>query len=488
MKILTAAEMRDVDARTIAAGIPGLILMENAAHRVVEALEREFAPLREQRIIVFCGKGNNGGDGLAIARLLHVRVKPAMLDVVLGCHPDQLNGDASANFAMLRASGFEAIHDHVPEEARGATLLIDAVLGTGIEGDARGRAADLILEMTFGLPHAKICAVDLPSGMSSDSGESGTPVARADVTVTFTAPKLCHAMPPNCDRVGKLIVGRIGSSDAMMEAIPRNWLDRAAFAELLEPRARAGHKGTYGHVLVIAGSKFKPGAAAMAGMAALRAGAGLVTVASEEGALGAIAAHTPELMTEPLVDIDRLIEGKTVVAIGPGLGTAPETVAMVLRVIAECPLPVVVDADALNALAGREWPGAAGPRVLTPHPGEMARLLGHTVNDRIGDAVSYSKHFGVILLLKGQRTVIAMPDGNVWINPTGTPAMATAGSGDILTGLMAGLIAQHPSQVQEAVLAAAWLHGRAGELAAEALGEMPVMATDLLRYFPEALR
>ena len=235
-----------------------------------------------RKLLLYCG------DGLAIARLLHVCVKPAMLDVVLGCHPDQLNGDASANFAMLRASGFEAIHDHVPEEARGATLLIDAVLGTGIEGDARGRAADLILEMSFGFPHAKICAVDLPSGMSSDSGESGTPVARADVTVTFTAPKLCHALPPNCDRVGKLIVGRIGSSDALMDAVPRNWLTRAAFSELLEPRARAGHKGTYGHVLVIAGSRFKPGAAALAGMAALRAGAGLVTVASE-GALGVIA-------------------------------------------------------------------------------------------------------------------------------------------------------------------------------------------------------
>lgn len=488
MKILTAEEVRSVDARTIASGIPGLILMENAAHRVVEALEQEFAPLHDQRIIVFCGKGNNGGDGLAIARLLHVRVKPAMLDVVLGCHADELNGDASANFAMLRACGFEAIHDHVPDEARGATLLIDAVLGTGVEGNARGRAADLILEMTYGFPHAKICAVDLPSGMFADSGESGTPVARADVTVTFTTPKLCHALPPNCDRVGNLIVGRIGSPDALMEEIPRNWLDRSAFAELLEPRTRGGHKGTYGHALVIAGSKFKPGAAAMAGMAALRAGAGLVTVASEECALGAIAAHAPELMTEPLVNVEQLIEGKTVVAIGPGLGTAPETVAMVLRVIAECPLPVVIDADALNALAGREWPGAAGPRVLTPHPGEMARLLGHTVNDRIGDAVSYAKHFGVTLLLKGQRTVIAMPDGAIWINPTGTPAMATAGSGDILTGLMAGLIAQHPARLQEAVLAAAWLHGRAGELAAAALGEMPVMATDLLRFFPDALR
>ncbi|MFN0100478.1 MAG: NAD(P)H-hydrate dehydratase [Bryobacteraceae bacterium] len=488
MKILSAAEMREVDRRTIESGIPGLILMENAAHRVVEVLARECAPLKDQRILVFCGKGNNGGDGLAIARLLHVRFRPASLDVILSVKPQELEGGAAANLRMLRASGFEAIHDHVPDDARGATLIVDALLGTGIEGDARGRAAELIIELSFGFPGAKICAVDLPSGMASDSGKSGTPVARADFTVTFTAPKLCHALPPNCDRTGRLTVARIGSPEALLENIPCNWIEPSLFSDLLDPRARDGHKGAYGHVLIIAGSHNKPGAAAMAGIAALRAGAGLVTVASAESALGAIAAHAPELMTVPLSEIAEALDKKTVVAIGPGLGTEPETVALVRRLVAETVQPMIVDADALNALAGFEWPGAAGPRIMTPHPGEMARLQGRPVEDRVDDARDLAKHFGITLLLKGQRTVIADATGECWINPTGTPAMATAGSGDILTGLIAGLAAQHPTRLIETTIAATWLHGKSGELAAAELGELPVIATDLLKYLPAAIR
>ncbi|MBM3784749.1 MAG: NAD(P)H-hydrate dehydratase [Acidobacteria bacterium] len=498
MRVLTAAEMREVDRLTIEAGIPSLILMENAAHRVLEALQREFAPLRDQRIVVFCGKGNNGGDGLAVARLLHAMVRPAALDVVLASAPELLAGDAAANYRMLRASGFEAIHNRVTDELRGATLLIDALLGTGIEGDARGRPAELIVEMSFGFPGARICAVDLPSGMQSDSGDSGSPVARCDLTVTFTAPKVCHALAPNCDRIGKLVVGRIGSPDSLLEEIPRRLLGPSDISEVLEPRAKGGHKGTYGHVLVLAGSRGKPGAAALAGMAALRSGAGLVTVASAESVTGAIGAHAPELMMEGLAetpeggiadqDVEALLRGKSVVAIGPGMGLAASTVALVRRLIATCTVPMIVDADALNALAGREWPGAAGPRVLTPHPGEMARLLGHPVTSRLDDAREFAKHFGLTLLLKGQRTVIATPDGNCWINPTGTPAMATAGSGDVLTGMLAGLTAQNGARQLEAVLAAAWLHGKAGECAAAVLGEMPVTATDLLRFLPEALR
>lgn len=488
MKILTAAEMSEVDRRTIESGIPGIILMENAAHRVVEVLARECAPLKDQRILVFCGKGNNGGDGLAIARLLHVCVKPASLDVILAAPPADLKGDAYANLVMLRASGFEAIHDQVPDDARGATLIIDALLGTGIEGNPRGRAAELVIELSFGFPGARICAVDIPSGMNSDSGHSGTPVARADFTVTFTSPKLCHALPPNCDRTGPLTVGSIGSPASLMEEIPRHWIEPSLFAELLEPRARAGHKGAYGHVLVIAGSHHKPGAAAMTGIAALRAGAGLVTVASAESALSAIAAHAPELMTVPFSQLAEALPNKTIIAIGPGLGTEPETVALVRRLVAEAPQPMVIDADALNALAGIEWPGAAGPRILTPHPGEMARLQGRPVDDRLNDARDLARHFGITLLLKGQRTVIAAANGEVWINPTGTPAMATAGSGDILTGLIAGIAAQHPQRLHEATIAAAWLHGKSGELAAAELGEMCVIATDLLKYLPHAVR
>lgn len=499
MKILTAAEMREVDRQTVESGIPGLILMENAAHRVVETLEREFSSsLRDQRIVVFCGKGNNGGDGLAVARLLHTRFRPASLDVVMACSPAELSGDAALNFQMLRSCGFEAIHDHVPEETRNSTLVVDALLGTGISGNAKGRVAELIIELSFGFPGARICAVDMPSGMNSDSGESGKPVAKADFTVTFTAPKICHAMPPNCDAVGRLTIGRIGSPDSLMESVKRNWVEPSAFHELLERRARGGHKGTYGHVLVIAGARNKPGAAAMAGMAALRAGAGLVTVASAARATAIIGVHAAELMVESLLEtpagalddqnLDQLMMGKTILAIGPGLGIAPETVALVRRLVATCPLPMVIDADALNALAGFEWPGAAGPRILTPHPGEMARLIGRKVENRLEEASEFARHLGIILVLKGQRTVIASETGECWINPTGSPAMATGGSGDILTGLLAGLAAQHPTRLLEATLAATWLHGVCGEKAAESLGEMPVIATDLLQFLPSAIR
>jgi NAD(P)H-hydrate epimerase len=498
VKILTAAEMREVDRRTIELGIPGLILMENAAHRVLEVLARQCPPLRDQRILVFCGKGNNGGDGLAIARLLHVHIRPASLDVILSAPPEELHGDAAANLTMLRAAGFEAIHSEVPDEARGASLIIDALLGTGLSGDPRGRAAELIIELSFAFPAAKICAVDLPSGMASDSGLSGTPVARADFTVTFTAPKLCHALPPNCDRTGALTIARIGSPDSLLEDIPRNWSDPADFADLLEPRSRSAHKGSYGHVLVLAGSRSKPGAAAMAGLAALRSGAGLVTVASAASAVSAIAAHTPELMTVPLAetpsgsvadqDLDLILANKTILAIGPGLGTEPETVALVRRLTADSRLPLILDADGLNALAGLQWPGAAGPRILTPHPGEMARLQGRPVDARLPDTIDLARHLGVTVLLKGQRTVIAAPSGECWINPTGSPAMATAGSGDILTGLIAGLAAQHPARLNEATIAAAWLHGKAGELAAASLGELSVIATDLLKFLPAAFR
>lgn len=498
MKILTAAEMREVDRATIGAGIPGLILMENAAHSVVEVMERACGPLKDHRILVFCGKGNNGGDGLAIARILHTRHRPAALDVVLAAPPGEFLGDAAANFAMLRASGFESIHDAVPEDARTATIVVDALLGTGIEGDARGRAAELIIELSFGFPGARIFAVDLPSGMASDSGHSGTPVARADYTVTFTAPKLCHALPPNCDRVGSLTIARIGSPDSLLEAIPRHLSGPSLFSELFEPRPRDAHKGTFGHLLVIAGARDKPGAAAMTGVAALRTGAGLVTIASAASAISAIASHAPELMTAELpetasghvadADLSALLRGKTVVALGPGLGTAPETVALVRRLVADCPLPLVLDADGLNAIAGTEWPGAAGPRILTPHPGEMLRLQGRPIEDRLSDTAGLARHFGVTLLLKGQRTIIASADGETFVNPTGTPAMATAGSGDILTGMIAGLAAQFPHRLQEATLAAAWLHGRAGELAAAELGEWGVLATDLLRFLPAAVR
>src|SRR4051794_3568595 len=314
MKVLTAAEMREVDRRTVELGIPGIVLMENAAARVIEAMAERFAPIGTQRIAVLCGKGNNGGDGLAIARQLHTRFRPASLDVVLLAAPEDLKGDAAANYRMLLAAGGEVLRE-IPARARMATLVVDALLGTGLAGPASGPMREAIREINSGFPLAKAVAVDIPSGLPSDSAEATGEFARADLTVTFTARKVAHALPPNCDRMGELVIGAIGSSPHLYEDVWLSRVERSMVADLLAPRPRWGHKGTFGHVLVIAGSPGRTGAAAMAGLAALRAGAGLVTVASDERALPQIAAHAPELMTMAIGD--RMYEGKTVIAIGP---------------------------------------------------------------------------------------------------------------------------------------------------------------------------
>jgi ADP-dependent NAD(P)H-hydrate dehydratase / NAD(P)H-hydrate epimerase len=465
-KVLTAAEMRAIDARTIEAGIPGIVLMENAAHRVVEVLEREFAPLAEQRIVIFAGKGNNGGDGLAIARLLFTRFAPRALDVVLAAEPHP-------QITLLRACGFTAIHQSIPNHARLATIVIDALLGTGLTGPAREPYASLIGEINTGFPLARTVAVDLPSGMNADTGQAAGAVVHADYSVTFTAPKRAHLLGHG---LGQITVSPIGTPPSLMDEIPLQRNEPIAWRHLLAPRPAEGHKGTFGHVLAIGGAAGKTGAISMTGLAALRMGAGLVTVATSAPSL-----PTPELMTAPL-DAAWPLARKHSVALGPGLGLDPRAPGLVR----DCPLPMIVDADGLNSLAGAMPAAFAGPRVFTPHPGEMARLLGRPVGDRIADAQSLAAATGAFVVLKGHRTIIASPDGHAAINPTGSPAMATAGSGDILTGLLAALLATAPPW--EATLAAVYLHGLAGELAAVELTERCVIATDLLRFLPEAIR
>jgi hydroxyethylthiazole kinase-like uncharacterized protein yjeF len=498
MRVLTVAEMREVDRRTAEMGIPGIVLMENAAHRVVEFLAEHCTPLVSQRIAVLCGKGNNGGDGLAIARQLFTRFHPRVLHVVLLAAAEDLRGDAAANFRMLQVCGCPVLHE-IPPEARNATLVVDALLGTGVTGAANGRMLDAIREINTGFPLAKVMAVDIPSGMAADSGESAGEFARADFTVTFTAPKPAHVLPPNCDRVGELVVGAIGSPPSLYEDAWMSLLEPAMFRPLLAARPRSGHKGTFGHVLIVAGSRGKTGAAAMSGLGALRAGAGLVTVASAASAIAEISAHAPELMTEPLAQtpmgsialnagLEKVAEGKTVIAMGPGLGRHADIDMLVASAVETFPQPMVLDADALVGQVA----GAAGKiRVLTPHPGEMARLTGKTTaevqQDRVGTARAFATARSVILVLKGERTVLAFPDGRVWINPTGTPAMGTGGTGDILTGMISGFLAQFPKQPAEAVAAAVYLHGLAGEIGARAVGEKSLIATDLLKYLSDAI-
>ena len=498
MKILTAAEMREVDRLTIERGIPGIVLMENAAHRVLEAMAKRFRPLAAERIVVLCGKGNNGGDGMAIARQLFTRVRPVALHVVLVASPEELKGDAAANYRMLEFCGCK-VESEIPSAARNATLVVDALLGTGISGAATGRMLDAIREINNGFPLARVVAVDIPSGMPTDSGDSAGEFARADLTVTLTAPKPAHALAPNCNHIGELVVGPIGSPESLYESARLWLLEPAMFRALLAPRPPEGHKGTFGHVLVVAGSRGKTGAAVMSGLGAMRAGAGLVTVASAESAIPTIASHAPELMTEPLAETLRgsialnarltdAAEGKTVLAMGPGLGRHPEIEVLVRTAADTFAQPMVLDAD---ALVGDNFGPPERVRVLTPHPGEMARLTGKPTaevqKDRVAAARDFAGQHRVTLVLKGERTVIAFADGRAWINPTGTPALGTGGSGDVLTGMIAGFLAQFSKQPDEAVGAAVYLHGLAAQLAAREIGEKCFMATDLLRYLGRAM-
>jgi NAD(P)H-hydrate epimerase len=358
-------------------------------------------------------------------------------------------------------------------------------------------------------PLADVVAVDVPSGVASDSGEVPGEAVLAKHTITFTAPKPCLVLSPACELAGKVHVAPIGTPPDFFEkdeAILLSVSEPADFAPMFRPRVADSNKGLYGHVLVIAGGRGKTGAAAMAGIAALRAGAGLATVASAASAISAIASFAAEIMTEPLAETDSgaiamrvpgdpalqaILEKKTVIAIGPGMGQHPETAQFILGLVQECRIPMVVDADALNALAGTRLRFSA-PRIFTPHPGEMSRLTGKPIaeiqSDRIGVARAFAAEHNVNLVLKGNRSVIAFPDGRVWINPTGSPAMATGGTGDVLTGMIAGMVAQFPNEIDRALLAAVYLHGRAGELGAEQLGEKPLIATDLLGFLPEAMR
>jgi hydroxyethylthiazole kinase-like uncharacterized protein yjeF len=490
MKVLTAAQMREVDRLTIERGIPGIILMENAGHRAVEFLAARFSPLSGHRIAILCGKGNNGGDGLVVARQLYIRYRPQELHVVLKADPASLQGDAAANFRMLAACGCPFSRE-VTAAMRTSTLVIDALLGTGINGPAAGAMLDSIREINTGFPLARIVAIDIPSGMPSDSGFPLGESVRADYTVTFTALKVSQALPPNCDHMGELSVAPIGSPPELLDEVSLELVERDQFRRLLAPRARSGHKGDYGHVLVIGGAQGKTGAAAMAGLAALRAGAGLVTVAGSEPNLTPIA---PELMTAPLPDsgsIEAVAQRKDVIAIGPGLGAEPGLVSLTRSLTAGSEKPMVIDADGLNALAGSGWSSGGYLRVLTPHPGEMSRLTGKTVAaieaDRVGAARSFAVAKKICLVLKGQRSLIAFADGRVWINPTGTPAMATGGTGDILTGLISGFLGQFPNQPEQAIAAAVYLHGLAGELGAAVKGEKSLIAADLLEFLPAAI-
>jgi ADP-dependent NAD(P)H-hydrate dehydratase / NAD(P)H-hydrate epimerase len=506
MKILTANQFRTIDR------LSGntITLMENAGARVVEIIEERFENLEDLQVYVLCGKGNNGGDGFVVARLLVER--GCVPHVLLFADEAEITGDAAAKLALLKALGESPtviLNETQWVEFTGEeepALVIDALLGTGITRPVDGLYRAVIESLPELFPEAPVLAVDLPSGLAADSGEVSGPAIQADLTVTFTALKRCLVFPPAHKYAGDVIVVDIGNPEDLVCAPEHNLnlITADDFPEALHRRQEDTHKGDYGKVIIVGGSRGKSGAAAMAGQAALRSGAGLVTVATPFSCLALVASSMPELMTEPLEETDagtiangsivHLLEDKTVLGLGPGLGTHPETQAMARIALREASIPVVLDADGLNAFNGNvaELRGTANrPVVITPHPGEMARLIQRETAQVNASRVDVAREFAMAqqlyVVLKGFRTVIALPSGQVFINASGNPGMATGGMGDILTGMLSGILAQKSlGTFGERLLFAVHLHGLAGDLAAEEIGEESLVATDLLYYIGAA--
>ncbi|HZY61429.1 MAG TPA: NAD(P)H-hydrate dehydratase [Edaphobacter sp.] len=509
MKILTAAEMDAADRRTAEeAGVSLQDLMESAGSAVAAFCLRQYPAAK--RITVLCGKGNNGGDGLVAARLLAQADKKARV-LLLGAEND-VKGEAAEALARLRVANTKIEILEIADEAALSSawgnedLFIDAVVGTGFKPPLRGlalAARDLLLKSS-----GPVVAVDLPSGWDADSTKEKEDGAfRADAVVTFTAPKLAHVFGHlTQDTFGPVVVANIGSPDAVVQSeTALTWTGSAkVLAE--QPREMNSNKGKFGHVLVVGGSWGKAGAPAMASLGALRTGAGLVTAGVGERIVNIVAGVAPELMVHPLAEkmrlltnlqgqrFERLMKGISVLAIGPGLGTDGDAPEFARELVRKTKVPVVIDADGLNAFDGKAklLNGAGRTMVLTPHPGEMARLAGMTVKeieaDRIGLARRFATEHQLTLVLKGWRTLVAHPDGRVAVNTTGNPSMAKGGSGDILTGIIAAMLAQFPADVARAVETAVYLHGLAGDFAACAMDEHTVLATDTVGHLSDAFR
>ena len=512
MKILTSREMRDIDRRAIEGiGIPGVVLMENAGRGIVRALRDRFPDLRAERVVIVAGKGNNGGDGLVAAR--HLSNLGARPEVLLVAAKEEVGGDAAVNLAAAIGSGIAVTEAgdaagwrKCRAKAFGATVLVDALFGTGLAKPLEGFLAAVVADINRS--RAFKLAVDIPSGLSADTFELIGPAVEADLTVTLAAPKVAHVFPPAADLVGDLVVAPIGIPPALFDRpeLRLELVEEASVAPFFRKRRKDTHKGTFGHVLIVAGSVGKSGAAVLAGRAALRTGAGLVTVATAGPALASVARGMAELMTEPLAAtpagtvaaaalprLVALLKGKSAALVGPGLTTDASTAELVLGLLPKIKVPCVIDADGLNIAAARpEVLGRlAGPAVLTPHPGEFARLAGRTSDEvlrrRLEMVPEFAVRHKVIVVLKGHRTLVAAPDGRVFVNPTGNPGLATGGTGDVLGGMVAAELAQEKDALG-AVVAAVYAHGLAGDIAAEMLGEKALVAGDVVRHLPAALR
>jgi len=506
MLVVSAHEMRTIDRTTIEKyGVPGPVLMEAAGRGAAEVIAR-LRPPRGSRVAVVCGSGNNGGDGYVIARHLHNW--GAHVRLYRCAARDAIRGDADVHLTIIERMGLRVVDasggaSAIDDFALRADVLVDALLGTGLKTEVTGVLRDVI-DLLNGLPGLRV-AVDIPSGLDADRGVPLGACFKADHTVTFAFPKPGLVGDPGYQRVGRLHVVDIGVPRGLGEALGgKLWLlADEDVRPLMPPRPPSGHKGIFGHLLIVAGSAGKTGAALLTGLAALRCGTGLATVASTAGGQRALDAKTLEVMTALLCDgeepdagtwdrFKETLKGKTAVALGPGIPTGEAMAAFVARLVRESPVPLVVDADGLNHLARDTTVlGAArAPIVLTPHPGEMARLCGRTAAevqaDRVGVARAFAAEHRAIVCLKGARTVVALPDGRAYINPTGNSGMGTAGTGDVLCGMLGGLLAQGV-EPGEAARLAVYVHGRAGDLAAAQKGETALIAGDLLATLPTVL-
>ena len=512
LPILDNDGIREADRHTIEdLGVPGIVLMENAATGVVDAIRDGFPDARQ--VLILCGPGNNGGDGFAAAR--HLANGGLDVQLCLLGDPEGLTGDAATNFRLAEAfdiptavidgddlSTVEALIDDWP-----ADLVVDALLGTGIDRPLAGRYAALVeLVESSGLP---VVAVDVPTGLNGSSSEIPGPVLPADATVTFAALKTCHVLPPACTVCGEVVLVDIGIPPAALETGCSLWLTEAEDIALMLPqRMPDAHKGTFGHLLIAAGASGRGGAVAMAANSAVVVGSGLVTMAVPEPVVPVVDGACLEAMTLGLAaddsgsfagfdGLDDLLERVTAVAIGPGMGTGRGASEMLAGLLHTWNGPLLLDADAVNLLAGdpEKLAGRGVPPVLTPHPGELARLLGSAnadvVADRLEAAREAARRSGAVVVAKGYGTVIAEPNGQAWVNPTGDVGLASGGSGDVLTGTIGGLLAQGLEPLR-AALVGCWLHGRAGEIggeiypAAVPAGELPDLLADAWRELEES--
>ncbi len=510
MKVLTAEQMQAVDRRTIdKVGIPGVVLMENAGRGVAEEIVSRYSSHGQQRAVVMAGKGNNGGDGYVIARHL-LDNDWDVLTLVFASEGD-ISGDAAVNLKALVNCGAQILYIRTEselyeavDEAEEFTVIVDALFGTGLTKPLQGLFLDAI-----GWINCQVCpvvAVDIPSGIDGSTGRIMGAVVNADLTVSFAFAKIGQTTYPGARHVGELVVKDIGiPSQIVYETDAECFLvDDAAARALLPLRSMDGHKGTFGHLLVLAGSTGKCGAAVMTAEAGLRGGAGLVTLACPKNAQPVIASRLTEVMTVPLdevngeiamlalEDVQALTAGKQALAIGPGLGLGDEVSSLVRRMVQDTDLPVVVDADGLNALVGhltvldRQVDHEV---VLTPHPGEMSRLTGLSIAEIQADRYSVAREFavqhGVVLVLKGARTLVTAPDGIVYVNTTGHAGMASGGMGDVLTGLIGSLLAQGLPAKHAATLGV-FLHGLAADRLLGTFGDAGLLATDVLYELPAA--